>query len=120
MLQLAGLLVASAVLLPQWLASRRARAGQSEEVWTDEDRRAISDWMSQETLPDPAHDLSSLRAWALMAAVALGIGYMGAMSWHSRYIVAWLCGLAVCTLLMLSALDLSRHQAAQQRGDSLE
>lgn len=120
MFDLAGLLVASAVLLPQWLANRRERAGQSEEVWTDEDRRAISDWMSKETLPEPAHDLSSLRAWALMAAVALGIGYMGAMSWHSRYIVAWLCGLAVCTLLMLSALDLSRHQAAQQRGDSLE
>jgi hypothetical protein len=76
--------------------------------------------MSQETLPAPAHDLSSLRAWSLMAAVALGIGYMGAMSWHSRYIFAWLCGLAVCTLLMLIALDLSRHQAAQQRGDSLE
>ena len=120
MLDLAGLVVASAVLLPQWLASRRERAGQSEEVWTDEDRSAISDWMSQETLPAPAHDLSSWRAWSLMAAVALGIGYMGAMSWHSRYIVAWLCGLAVCALLMLIALDLSRHQAAQQRGDSLE
>jgi hypothetical protein len=45
---------------------------------------------------------------------------MGAMSWHSRHIAGWLAGLAVCTLLTLSALDLSRHRAAQQRGDSLE
>ncbi len=120
MLDLSGMLIALFVLLPQWLASRRERAGQAPEVWAEDDRRSIAEWMSKEALPDPAHDLSSLRAWLLMAAVALGIGYMGAMSWHSRHIAGWLAGLAVCTLLMLSALDLSRHRAAQQRGDSLE
>lgn len=120
MLDLSGMLIASLVLLPQWLASRRERAGQAPEVWAEDDRRSIAEWMSKETLPDPAHDLSSLRAWLMMAAVALGIGYMGAMSWHSRHIAGWLAGLAVCTLLTLSALDLSRHRAAQQRGDSLE
>lgn len=120
MLDLSGMLIASFVLLPQWLTSRRGRAGQAPEVWAEDDRRSIAEWMSKEALPDPAHDLSSLRPWLLMAAVALGIGYMGAMSWHSRHIAGWLAGLAVCTLLMLSALDLSRHRAAQQRGDSLE
>jgi len=118
LLDLVGVSIATGLLLPQWLASRRRPAQQAE--WSAEDRVAIGEWMARETLPAPAHDLSRASAWLLMIGVALIIGTMGQWAWHSRQIGGWLGGLGVCTLLVMMSLDLKRHVAGQRQGDSVE
>jgi hypothetical protein len=118
LLDLVGVSIAAALLLPQWLASRRRPAQQAE--WSAEDRAAIAQWMARETLPAPAHDLIRVRAWLLMMAVALIIGTMGEWAWHSRQIGGWLAGLALCSLLVMLGLDLKRHLSGQRQGDSVE
>lgn len=120
MFDLAGAALAAIVLAPQWLRHRSDRGAQAGQAWSEEDRQAIGEWMRKETLPRPAHDLSTVRGWVLMAAVAAVFGMMGQMAWHSRNIAGWLGGLAICTALVLAALDHQRHRAAQQHGDSLE
>jgi TRAP transporter 4TM/12TM fusion protein len=118
LLDLVGVSIAAGLLLPQWLASRRRPAQQAE--WSAEDRAAIAQWMARETLPAPAHDLTRVRAWLLMMAVALIIGAMGEWAWHSRQIGGWLAGLALCSLLVMLGLDLTRHLSGQRQGDSVE
>lgn len=118
LLDLAGVSIAAVLLMPQWLANRRKAV--ELHVWSAEDRSAIAQWMSRETLPALAHDLTRLTAWLPMVGVALIIGTMGDWAWHSRQIEGWLAGLAVCTGLVLLSLDLSRHLAAQREGDTVE
>ena len=102
MFDLAGVALAVIVLAPQWLRHRRNRSTQAVPTRSEEDRQAIGEWMRKETLPQPAHDLSTVRGWLLMAAVAAVFGMMGDMAWHSRNIAGWLAGLAVCTALVLA------------------
>jgi TRAP transporter 4TM/12TM fusion protein len=120
MFDLAGVALAAIVLAPQWWYLRRKQGTKVVHAWSEEDRNAIGEWMRKETLPRPAHDLSTVRGWILMAIVAAVFGMMGDMAWHSRNIAGWLAGLAICTALVLAALDLQRYLAAQQHGDSLE
>ena len=117
---LAGLGLAAAIVAQQWLASRRQRAHQPHSEWTAEERAQVSEWMSREALPEQAHDLRRLAAWVAMAAVAAIMGSMGHLAWHSRDIALWLCGLGVCTLIVVATLDLPRHLSMQRRSDSVE
>jgi TRAP transporter 4TM/12TM fusion protein len=118
---LAGVMVAAVILLPQWWHQRRDHAvASASSSWSQEDRQAMSDWLQRETLPSPQHDLARLRGWLLMAAVGLILGAMGEWSWHSRQLTGWLTGLGACTVLVLMALDLRLHLSGHRSDDSVE
>ena len=118
-----GLLLAAALVLPQWLARRRAGAlaGAEAPRRNADELRALGEKIRDETPPPPpAHDLHRACAWALMAAVVVVIGAMGAGSWHARMVFPWLAGLGVAALLALAALDLPRHLGATRADETVE
>jgi len=120
-LDLVGVLLAAVLLGPQWWKDRTRHQSTGEEPsWSSEDRQAIAEWMQRETLPAPQHDLGRFRGWLLMAVLALIMGSMGEMSWHSRQLAGWLTGLGVCTVLVLACLDFNRFLGAHRQDDSVE
>ena len=111
----AGLLVAALMIIPQWWRHRGAlvtnaapQDGQALRALGERIRAGAAS-------TPPAHDLHRAGGWALMAAVALIIGAMGAASWHARMVFPWLAGLGLATGLALVALDLPRHLAGAVR-----
>ncbi|MGE0310803.1 MAG: TRAP transporter permease [Lautropia sp.] len=115
----AGLAVALVLIAPQWAARRKT--GSRTPPSEDGELRTLALQIRDETpQPPPAHDLGRASAWVLLSIVVLGIGAMGAASWHARMVFPWLAGLAVAALLTLIALDLPRHLAAARGGDTAE
>lgn len=114
-----GLVLAALLVLPQWLARRKAVS--AAPLRDDEELRELGRQIRDETPPPPpAHDLHRVSAWALMAAVAILVGAMGAASWHARMVFPWLAGLGVAALLALAALDLPRHLGATRADETVE
>lgn len=106
-------------LLRRWLDRRIAK--EAEEVAKEMELEGgsgaqkvgsaeeLAAWLKDERVSDqpPAPDITRWSAWAVLAGVALAIGYMGSASMHATRPLTWLALLLVVTCFLVGGLYLT-------------
>jgi hypothetical protein len=106
-------------LLRRWLDRRIAR--EAEEVKREMELEGgsgaqkvgsaeeLAMWLKDERVSDqpPAPDITRWSAWAVLAAVAVAIGYMGSQSMHATRPLTWLALMLVVTIGLVGGLYLT-------------
>lgn len=69
----------------------------------------LAAWLKDERVSDdpPPPDIGRWSAWAVLAVVAIAIGYMGSMSLHARSPLLWLAAMLAVSLWLVGGLYLT-------------
>jgi TRAP transporter 4TM/12TM fusion protein len=106
-------------LLQRWLDRRIAR--EAEEVAKEMELEGgsgaqkvgsaeeLAAWLKDERVSDqpPAPDIARWSAWAVLAGVAVAIGYMGSVSMHATRPLTWLALMLAVTIGLVGGLYLT-------------